>query len=776
MRILLVADKENQRYYQLIRQCLDGHTVYTPKVTYPYLKPYLVQCKREKIDTIILSNSKALSRLITDRTGKQSKDNESLQKWAGAILELEGIQVLVSRPFKQITTVDYSKFLLRWYVRKLQLKALYTPPPMVWARPKTNAERQQAYNEIVNSEYMAVDIETTLQEVSEVRYAKLLETNPEIAGIAVYVKQTGGKPPKLCIPIIDMIGYTALLQGKDGRLYSTTIVLDVRTMEDIYWMRKFNSTEATKICQNGGYEGSHLIRYNAPLKNWLGDTFHMGHCQYAEMPRTLADLAAFWLANFEYWKDEIGSQRALYNAKDTYTTLWIWVYQVRELQDYARTNYLIEFRKCFPAITSGLEGFRVDHKEQQALWDKYYEQKMKAQKTLQTLLGKYFNPDSPTQLLPILNAFTKFKVKKTDKKALVRWGESGALQAYIADNLKVYREAAKKLSTYLEATLFDGRMLYEVNHGGTDTGRAASKGSNFWCGGNIQNQDNKLRSMYTADTTANGAEEDWVLANQDGSQAESRTTAYISEDQNLMETVETAPDFHSRNASMFFGIPESEIIQTERDLQTGKVHVTKVLRPEIRKLSKPVNHGSNYNMGRGVLLETMGTKAVLDAKALLNLPAIYGLADTCEHLLGTFVNTYPDVKGKYYDEVFEEIKLTGRLVGATGWTRICFGTPIRDGHKPTINKYVAHQPQSLSVMIIDEAEFDFWLEYQIEKNMVRLKAQVHDEVVYQTRPEHLTETKEALGVLVSRPYEVKGRQLIIPTDGGGNGYRWSELK
>lgn len=776
MRILLVADKENLRYYYQAKQCLDGHTVYTPKVTYSFLKPYLLQCKKEKIDTIILSHSVALSKLITELTGKQSRANESLQKWAGAILDLEGIQVLVARPFKQLTTVDYSKFLLRWYVRKVQLRTFYTPPPMVWSQPASHCERQQAYDEIVNAEFMAVDIETTLQEVSELRYELLLKTNPEVAGLAVMVKQTGGKPPKFCIPIIDMIGYTALLQGKNGELYSTTIVLNIKTMEDIYWMRKFNSTEATKICQNGGYEATHLIRYNAPLKNWMGDTFHMAHCQYVELPRTLADLAAFWLGNFQYWKDEISTQRAHYNAKDTYTTLWIWVYQIRELQDYQRTNYLIEFRKCFPAICSGLEGFRVDAKEQATLWDKYYEQKMKAQKTLQTLLGEHFNPDSPTQLLPILNAFTRFKLKKTDKKALIRWGESGTLQAYIAEALKNYREAAKKLSTYLEATLFDGRMLYELNHGGTDTGRAASKASNLWCGGNIQNQDNKLRSMYTADTCSNGASEDWILANQDGSQAESRTTAYISEDENLMHTVETAPDFHSRNASMFFGIPESEIIQTELDIQTGKIHVVKVLRPDIRKLSKPVNHGSNYNMGRGVLLETMGTKAVLNAKRLLKLDDCLGLADTCDYLLNTFMKTYPDVKGKYYDEVFAEIGSTGKLVGATGWTRVCFGTPIRDGHKPTINKYVAHLPQSLSVMIIDEAEFEFWYEYQIEKQLIRIKAQVHDEVVFQVRPQHLIETRDALGKLISRPYNVKGRQLVIPTDGGGDGYRWSELK
>ncbi len=773
--ILLVADKENSRYYYDARSCLDGHQVYTPKVVYPTLRPYLIQCKSENITVIILSNPQILARLITEKTGKESPDNSSLQKWAGAILEYEGIKVLVSRSFEQLRKVDYSRFLLKSYFRKLLLQSYYTPPPMDWSVVSTEKERQEAYDLMLTSEYVAVDIETTKIPVCEQKYQQALEQNLPVAGLACYMKQKSGKPPILAIPAIDIIGYTMLLQGKDKSLYSKTIVLNIKTLEDIRWMRKFNNTKATKICQNGGYEASHLIRYNAPLRNWLGDTFHMAHCQYVEMPRTLADLAALWLGNFEYWKDEIRSHRDFYNAKDTYTTLWIYIYQLREAKPYVITNYLIEFRKCFPFITCGLEGMRVDDEEQARLHRKYSEIKLNALKKLQAMLYPTFNPASAPQVKAIINAFTRIKFKSTDDKALTKWGELGSLQALIAETILAYRIASKKVSTYLEATLFDGRMLYEINAGGTDTGRASSKGSNFWCGTNMQNQDNALRSMYVADTIANGAGEDWILANQDGSQAESRTTAYISEDQTLISTVEEAPDFHSRNASMFFGIPEDEIIRVDKDPQTDKVTVT-VLLPAIRKLSKPVNHGSNYNMGAGVLLQTMGTKKVLAAKETLNLHKKFSLIDVCEYLLSTFVKTYPDIKGKYYDEVFAEIRTTGMLVGATGWTRICFGRPVRDGHKPTINKYVAHAPQSLSVMILDDACFDFWYEWQIVQEKIRIKAQVHDEVVFQTRQQHLVETKEALGALVSRPYQVRGRTLIIPTDGGGDGYRWSDLK
>lgn len=787
-KILLIADKDNSKYYQQARRCLDGASTFTPKISYPSIRPYLLQCKREHINTIILSSSEILDKLITHSTGKESKDNSNLNKWAGAILDYEGLKILVAKPFKQLVTMDSARFLLKWYYRKLLLQSYYTPPPMVWSVCDTHGERTQALARFSKAEYMAVDIETTLKEISEVRYQAAADKGKPVSGLAVMVKQKDNKPDKLCIPMIDMIGYTALFQGANGDLYSETIVLHIRTLEDIQWMRKFNNTQATKICQNGGYEATHLIRYNAPLRNWLGDTFHFAHCQFVEVARTLGDLAAMWLGNFEYWKDEISSQRAHYNAKDTYTTLWIYVFQVREAarisedfeSNYAAQNYLIEFRKCFPFITCGLEGMKVDLEERKRLRTKYHDIKSAAETRLQKLLYKDFNPASPPQVLAVMNAFTKQKFKKTDDKALEKWAEIGPLQAYISEAMQAYRMSSKKLSTYIDARLFEGRMLYELNAGGTDTGRASSKASNLWCGTNIQNQDNKLRSMYIPD-------EGMILANQDGSQAESRTTAYISEDANLIHNVETAPDFHARNASMFFGMPESDIIrvrpkeETEIDGATGAITVfpkgsVDVINPFIRKLSKPVNHGSNYNMAEGMLLMTMGVKLVLKAKKALGLDPSYSLTQVCTHLLQAFMNTYPDIKGKYYDEVFEEIATTGRLVGATGWTRICFGRPIRGGHKPTINKYVAHGPQSLSVMILDEACFDFWLEWQIEKNVVRTKAQVHDEVVYQCDPKDLAVTQEALGKLVSRPYQVRGRSLVIPTDGGGNGYRWSDLK
>jgi hypothetical protein len=772
MKLLLVADKANSRNYYQARECLNGFSVSIPKVHYGMLSPYISSAKKQGITAILLSHSAILAKLVYKQTHKDSKTNNSLNAWAGTIFKEAGIDILVVKPFSQLVTMDYTRFLLRQHVRKLVKKEYYTPAPFTYEILNTQASKENAYELFKTAICAAVDIETTLQTVSEVRLTAAEEKGMPVAGLWTEQKNSskavGAAEYIKVLPMIDMVGYCGLFRDADGKLTSHSVVLYLHEMEDIYWMRKFNSLPCAKIMQNGGYDSTHFIRYNAPIFNWLGDTFHMAHCQYAEMPRKLNELASMWLADFEYWKDEMGSNRAEYNAKDCHYTLWTWVFQVRELQPYARTNYLIEFRKVFPDICCGLEGFKVDPQEVLRLAEKYQKVVVDCQASLDKIVYVGFNSNSPKQVLELLNAISVTPFKGTDKKDLQRFSEKGAINLLIVDKIRDLRKARKKLSTYIHATLMDGRLLYELNHGGTDTARTASKASNLWCGTQIQNIDAMLRSMYIADL-------DWELNNQDGSQAESRTTGYISEDATLINTVETAPDFHARNASLFFGLPESDIIRIEKDIQSGKQTVVVINKP-LRKLSKPVNHGSNYNMGASVLLQTMGTKMVLDAKKLIGLPSRYGVIQTCEYLLNTFEQTYPDVKGKYYDEVFEEIAVTGRLVGSTGWTRICFGRPVRNGHKPTINKYVAHLPQSLSAMILDEAYVDFWLEYQIKQQRARLKAPVHDEVVFQSRPEDSKELRDALGVLVSRPYTVRGRTLIIPTDGGGNGYRWSELK
>src|SRR5205814_240994 len=119
------------------------------------------------------------------------------------------------------------------------------------------------------------------------------------------------------------------------------------------------------------------------------------------------------------------------------------------------------------------------------------------------------------------------------------------------------------------------------------------------------------------------ADPGWLLAEIDKAQSEARCVGYLSGETKLISLVESDKDYHSWNASAFFGIPYSAIYDQEKK---------KVLDKVLRDLSKRTNHGANYNMGAGVMLDTMGPKFVSRAKTLLKLQPYMRLKDVCQHL------------------------------------------------------------------------------------------------------------------------------------------------
>src|SRR6266853_74258 len=138
----------------------------------------------------------------------------------------------------------------------------------------------------------------------------------------------------------------------------------------------------------------------------------------------------------------------------------------------------------------------------------------------------------------------------------------------------------------------------------------------------------------------------------DNEQSESRCTAYLSGDANLISAVESPKDFHAINIERFFGVPYNQVIGPNGE----------ILDKELRDLSKRVNHGANYNMGPAVLLQTMGEENVDRAKVLLSLPKYWTRIMVCEYLLDLYEKAYPDVKTLWYSAVKENVRSTNKLV------------------------------------------------------------------------------------------------------------------
>lgn len=698
-------------------------------------------CKQNRLTHIMTTDLRIL-RLFDPRVEGKASENE------GITLEdsVSGLRITLVPGLKQIHTVAEGKFMLQHWSNKLKNNPSLFPirlPKLVWktVTPETSVEFEYW---IANARIIAIDIETLRENL-----------------------------------LIRSCSYTCL-HAKTGEARTFVVNLEAcRSDSDVdfclFYIRHANNSAAPKVFQNGRYDNAYFLRFDAPVRGYLYDTYHLMHCLYPELPKTLHFISSFTLPNSTYWKDEAATNNVEYNAKDTHNTLFAWLALLKLCQrpenNYALQNYIQhEFKLVFPAIHCGQEGLLVDSEERMRLRVAEAQKKREAEETLNCLLGEEnFNPGSPVQVANMMKALGYTKATGTDKKSMQEFREAHPLYEHVGGYIEDYRKAVKAISNYYDAELLHGILFYELDPGGTETSRMASRASSFWCGAQIQNQPGYCKSMYIPSPG-------WLFGCADGAQAESRCTGYISEDRNLIQTVETSPDFHCTNASLFFGIPFDQLYQIEHYDQEGNFHPTKVLRKDIRKLAKPVNHGSNYNMGPFVLWQTMGTKAVWEAKRILKLPGYFGIHEVCVYLLKSFMRAYPDVKGKYYDEVIEEVRRTGKLVGATGLTRRTFLQPWKS--KMHLNACVAHPPQSLSVDIVNRSFYDtwYWQIYGEGRGKIRIKAQIHDEIFFMHKPQHGEEVANYVGALMARPTMVRGRQMIIPNEPKHGAARWSDLK
>ncbi len=745
MNILILVESQDLPHAGQLRSLLQGHTGYIVNDKILTLTELLPVLRKRDINAIVCASPLVLKKLICQESGIEDKKAD-LKAHSGSMFKLLGLPCLIVPNTKQLRTVPHARFLFSIWLKKLTNPNFPSFPEMDW-EIVTQDNAPELLEEFKDAVLMAVDIETTKEEIDPEIH---LTNPPEFRGLWVRGKASKtGKKLMNFIPKITMVGYCGLFKNNDDTYRSKSIVLYINTMVDITWMRNFNVLPAAKIMQNGGYDSSYFIRYASPLDNYLWDTFTLMHSWFAELPRDLPFITSLLNKDFRYWKDEAETNLAEYNAKDIHTTLWNFIYLIQYMPQWAKDNYAENFRMQFPCITCGLEGLDVDEEIKENEKSKRERVVEINRARLEYIITEGFNPNSAKQVLTLIHGLGFKKVNNTDVKALTKFKEAHPLNEFFVSLITQVREDRKAVSTYFDTPLLDGRLLYELNPGGTATGRLASKASNFWCGTQIQNIPPYAKPMCVADAG-------WLLGAIDNGQSESRCTAYISEDQNLIRTVEESEDFHKTNASLFFGMPVSKITAA------------------IRKVAKRVNHGSTYNMGWYVLWETMGTKAVLNAKKLLGIASNINIKGVCTYLLSTFDNAYPDIRGKFYPEVIEEILLTGKLVGATGWTRLCFGDPTKS--KPILNSYIAHPPQSLSVKIINAAFFDTWLRLQIGESKIRMKAQVHDEIFYQYRPEDRDYCAGVISKRMEKPTIVRGRSMVIPNDPVLDGKCWADLK
>ena len=756
MHILLVGTSEDISYVRRLQELLAGHRCSAIMVDHhDLLTTVLLKAEVAGVDAIICSNQSYLVKVLEaqpDYIPPVTRRVPSLDNYAGSLMSVtlpqskRQIEVLIIDPLKQLVMVPYAKFILARYLSKLTRPQNWMEPvPFSWEL--VNASNYSRVRDFLSQcTVIGVDSETSRQNLE-----------------------------------IDCISYTG---WKASTQECRSFLLPLRKSETIevyqynlVLARNLNALPVPKVLQNGNYDSAYFARWGCPLHSYLWDTKVLFHCWLAELPKDLGYLGSFCLRKIRYWKDDgkTGNLKDYfeYCCKDSWATLWSLLSMLRETPEWAIRNYVQEFPLIFSCFSCNMEGLAANLTTWEPLEAKAVTAVEKAKKTVQLLVGApAFNPGSSQQVLRLMHVLGCKDLKSSDKVDLSKFASRHPLNALIADQIRIYRDEAKDVSTYFkQSKLLNGRALYVLDPAGTDTARLASQEHSFWCGWQVQNIPENFRAVFESDP-------DYCLSSVDYPQSEARCVAYSSGDENLLTTVNSERDYHSLNVERFFGIPYEQVMDEEGN----------TLNKPIRNLSKRVNHGSNYNMQEQMLLDTMGGKNVEMARKLLGLSPLLTHLQICRLLLDRYNEAYPGVKGGWYTHIKTVVAKSHMLVSALGWTRYCFGDPTRN--RRDLNALVAHVPQNLSVGIINRCFHRIWRDVQMPPENVRvsdgrlkfrLKAQIHDEILFQYHKEH-PEYAERVRELMVHPIQVtdckgKTRTMLIPPPPAPLGItNWAKLK
>lgn len=454
----------------------------------------------------------------------------------------------------------------------------------------------------------------------------------------------------------------------------------------------------------------------------------------------------------------------IYNGLDCAVTLEIFEEISQLLDPQTRATY--EFSKSLqaPILEMNLRGLLVNQNARSRIYTKFMEQMGQLQAQLHELvtqgIGAPFEPGfwkSHTKLKNLLyDVMNLPSIKKRTDKGYVPTTDRDALERLsvhflaepICSHILALRDLEKKRQ-FLETGIDpDGRMRTSFNIAGTNTGRLASALSDFGTGGNLQNVDRDLRSVFVADPGM-------IFINCDLEQGDSRNLGALCWDVFVEEKGE-------QYAGGYLDLCESGDLHTQ---------VSRMARPTLpwtddpknnraiadqifyrnysyRDLDKRLGHGSNY----------LGTPVTMAKHAKVPKMEV-------EEFQRNYFRRVPCIPS-YHDYVRKEIAEVGSLTTLFGRRRRFYGRPTDSA---TIREAVAYSPQSMTAEEINIGMLNLF-----RSGRVQLLVQVHDSILFQV-PERDVNTivPWALEALKAPLTLRRGRQFVVPTE-AKVGYNWGD--
>ncbi len=386
-----------------------------------------------------------------------------------------------------------------------------------------------------------------------------------------------------------------------------------------------------------------------------------------------------------------------------------------------------------------LVGVRIDVGELAILSRQLTERMKNMEQEVYRLAGVEFNIASPMQVGEILfgRLVIDKKAKRTKKGSYSTTEE--ILEKYRATNpivdyiLKI-RGLRKLLTTYINAlpeliNRKTGKIHTSYNQTVTATGRISSANPNLQ---NIPVRTEDGREIRRAFIADDGD----LFYSADYSQIELRVIADLSGDKDMIEAFRSGADIHQATAAKIYGVSMDEVT------------------PEQRRKAKTANFGIIYGISAFGLSERLSIPRA-EAKMLID----------------GYFQSYPQVKS-YIEETIEKAKETGCVTTIKGRKRML---PDINSNNAVVRGYAERNAvnapiQGSAADIIKIAMVNIARRLETENFKSRMIMQVHDELVFNVKPDELERLKSVVEYEMENAYH--GRVPLVVSS--GIGHNWLE--
>lgn len=199
----------------------------------------------------------------------------------------------------------------------------------------------------------------------------------------------------------------------------------------------------------------------------------------------------------------------VYNGLDCCVTAEVLDELLPQLDEQTARTYAFSKALQGPVLEMRLRGLLVDQQRKAEVIDEYFETLERLERNLERIVLEgvglpHFNWRSNADLHTLFYDKLGIPVVKKQGRPTVNREALEKMEAYIiarpiVSHMKAMRQLGKRISVLKTEIDHDGRMRTSYNIAGTNTGRFSSSFSEFGTGGNLQNVEESLRSIFIAD-------------------------------------------------------------------------------------------------------------------------------------------------------------------------------------------------------------------------------------------------------------------------------------